>query len=62
MIVYNEIMPISIVLARFWGSLIVILGVSTIGARFLARVVSYTEDRAITVSTGYLTFYWDSRQ
>lgn len=49
-------MEISIFLARFWGSLFIILGLSTIGAKFLGRVIEYTEDKAITVSTGYITF------
>ncbi len=33
-----------------------ILGVLSIGAKFLGRVINYTEDRTITVSTGYITF------
>lgn len=49
-------MDISIFLARFWGSLFIILGLSTISAKFLGRVIEYTEDKAITVSTGYITF------
>ncbi len=49
-------MEISVFLARFWGSLFIILGFSTIGAKLLGRVIKYTEDRAITVSTGYITF------
>lgn len=49
-------MEISIFLARFWGSLFIILGVSTVGAKFLARVIEYTEDKTITISTGYITF------
>lgn len=49
-------MDISIFLARFWGSLFIILGLSTVGAKFLGRVIEYTEDRTITVSTGYITF------
>lgn len=49
-------MEISIFLARFWGSLFIILGVSTVGAKFLARVIKYTEDKTITISTGYITF------
>lgn len=49
-------MDISIFLARFWGSLFLILGLSTIGAKFLGRVIQYTEDKTITVSTGYITF------
>ncbi len=49
-------MDISIFLARFWGSLFMILGVSSMGAKFLGRVIQYTEDKTITVSTGYITF------
>ena len=49
-------MEVSIFLARFWGSLFMILGASTIGAKFLGRVINYTEDKTITVSTGYITF------
>lgn len=49
-------MELSIFLARFWGSLFLILGLSSIGAKLLGRVIQYTEDRTITVSTGYITF------
>lgn len=49
-------MDISIFLARFWGSLFIILGLSSISAKFLGRVIEYTEDKTITVSTGYITF------
>jgi hypothetical protein len=49
-------MDISIFLARFWGSLFLILGLSSVGAKFLGRVIQYTEDKTITVSTGYITF------
>lgn len=49
-------MEISTFLARFWGSLFIILGLSTISANFLGRVIHYTEDKTITVSTGYITF------
>ena len=41
---------------RFWGSLFIILGLSSVLAKFLGRVIEYTEDRTITVSTGYITF------
>lgn len=33
-----------------------ILGASTVVAKFLGRVINYTEEHAITVSTGYITF------
>ena len=49
-------MEISIYLARFWGSLFIILGLGSILLKFLGRVIKYTEDRTITVSTGYITF------
>ena len=49
-------MEISIYLARFWGSLFIILGLGTILIKFLGRVIKYTEDKTITVSTGYITF------
>lgn len=49
-------MEISIYLARFWGSLFIILGLMSIGGRFLGKVIKYTEDKTITVSTGYITF------
>ncbi|MDP2873922.1 MAG: hypothetical protein Q8N84_01330 [bacterium] len=49
-------MEISIFFAKFWGSLFMILGLMSIGAKFLGRVIKYTEDKTITVSTGYITF------
>jgi len=49
-------MEISIYLARFWGSLFLILGLGSILVKFLGRVIKYTEDKTITVSTGYITF------
>lgn len=33
-----------------------ILGLSSVTAGFLGRVIQYTEDRAVTISTGYITF------
>lgn len=33
-----------------------ILGAMSFGAKFLGRVIEYTEDRTITISTGYITF------
>jgi hypothetical protein len=33
-----------------------ILGGFAVVARFLGRVIQYTEDKTITVSTGYITF------
>ncbi|MFA6253554.1 MAG: hypothetical protein WCV69_04795 [Patescibacteria group bacterium] len=47
---------ISLFLARFWGSLFLILGLLAIVAKFLGRVIAMTEDRTITISTGYITF------
>lgn len=49
-------MEITIFFARFWGSLFAILGLLSLGAKFLGRVIEMTEERAITVSTGYITF------
>ena len=49
-------MDITIFLARFWGSLFMILGLSSIAAGLLGRIIKYTEDRTITISTGYITF------
>ena len=49
-------MDVTIFLARFWGSLFILLGLQSVGARLLGRVIQYTEDKTITVSTGYITF------
>jgi hypothetical protein len=49
-------MDITIFLARFWGSLFIILGLSSIITGFLGKVIKYTEDKTITISTGYITF------
>ena len=49
-------MEITIFLAKFWGSLFMILGVMSIGAKLLGRIIEYTEDKTITISTGYITF------
>lgn len=49
-------MEISIYLARFWGSLFIILGLGSVLVKLLGRVIKYTEDKTITVSTGYITF------
>lgn len=49
-------MEISMYLARFWGSLFIILGLSSVFAKLLGRIIKYTEDKTITVSTGYITF------
>jgi len=46
---------ITIYLARFWGSLFMILGISSIIAGLLGRIIKYTEDKTITISTGYIT-------
>lgn len=48
-------MEITIFLAKFWGSLFMILGGLSVGAKFLKRVISYTEDKTVTISTGYIT-------
>jgi len=49
-------MEISFYLARFWGSLFMILGLMSVGAKLLGRIIEYTEDKTITISTGYITF------
>lgn len=49
-------MEISVYLSRFWGSLFMILGLLSVGAKFLGRVIKYTDDKTITISTGYITF------
>lgn len=49
-------MEISIFLARFWGSLFLILGALAVSAGFLGRVIGYTQDKTITITTGYITF------
>jgi len=46
----------AIFLARFWGSLFMILGGLSAAAGFLKRVINYTEEKTITVATGYITF------
>lgn len=33
-----------------------ILGLLSLGAGLLGRVIGYTEDKAVTISTGYITF------
>ncbi|MCX6760025.1 MAG: hypothetical protein NTW46_01630 [Candidatus Nealsonbacteria bacterium] len=49
-------MEITFFLARFWGSLFMILGGLSVGAKLLGRIIEYTEDKTITISTGYITF------
>lgn len=49
-------MDITIFLARFRGSLFIILGLATILKGFLGKVITYTDDKTITISTGYITF------
>ncbi len=49
-------MELSLFFARFWGSLFMILGFSAVSVGFLGRVIRSTENKAITVSTGYITF------
>jgi hypothetical protein len=49
-------MEISMYLARFWGSLFIILGLGSVAVKFLGRIIKYTDDKTITVSTGYITF------
>lgn len=33
-----------------------ILGAASVGKGFLGRVIGYTEDKTITIATGYITF------
>lgn len=49
-------MEISVYLARFWGGLFIILGLGSVLVKLLGRIIKYTEDRVITISTGYITF------
>lgn len=49
-------MELTIFLAQFWGSLFMILGLLSIGAKLLGRIIDYTNDRTVTISTGYITF------
>lgn len=49
-------MEISTFFARFWGSLFIILGLQMVFANLLGRTIKMTEDHAVTVSTGYITF------
>lgn len=49
-------MEIAIYLARFWGALFLILGALSMGAGLLKKIIKYTDDKTITISTGYITF------
>ena len=49
-------MEITIFLAQFWGSLFMILGALSVFAKLLGRIIAYTEDKTITIATGYITF------
>lgn len=49
-------MDISIFFARFYGSLFAILGLQSVFTNLLGRTIKMTEEKAITVSTGYITF------
>lgn len=49
-------MDITVFLATFWGSLLMLLGAMSAGAGLLRRIIDYTEDRSITIATGYITF------
>ncbi|MFA6039354.1 MAG: hypothetical protein WCV62_01330 [Candidatus Peribacteraceae bacterium] len=49
-------MDVTVFFARFWGSLFAILGLASMGAHLLGRVIDYTKDKTITISTGYITF------
>ena len=47
---------ITIYLARFWGSLFIILGLMSVCAGFLGRIIKFTDNKVITITTGYITF------
>lgn len=49
-------MSIVTFLAKFWGSLFMILGVMSVCAKLLGRIIEYTENKTITICTGYITF------
>lgn len=49
-------MDITIFLARFWGSLFLLLGLQSVFADLLGRTIKLSADKAVTVSTGYITF------
>ena len=49
-------MDITIFLARFWGALFMLLGLQSVFANLLGRTIKLTEEKATTVSTGYITF------
>ncbi|KKS05358.1 hypothetical protein A3K01_03670 [candidate division WWE3 bacterium RIFOXYD1_FULL_43_17] len=49
-------MEITIFFAKFWGILFILLGLQSLGTKFLGKVIKMTEEKAITVSTGYITF------
>ncbi len=49
-------MDISVFFARFFGSILLILGLQAVFANLLGRTIKMTDDKAITVSTGYITF------
>lgn len=49
-------MDVTIFLARFWGSLFMILGLQSLFTDLLRRTIKMTEERAITITTGYITF------
>jgi hypothetical protein len=46
----------TIFLAQFWGSLFMILGLMSVSAKLLGRIIEYAEDKTITIATGYITF------
>lgn len=48
-------MDLSIILAQFWGSLFIILGLLSLKAKFLGKTIKRTDKTFFTVSTGYIT-------
>ncbi|TAJ20433.1 MAG: hypothetical protein EPO65_03805 [Dehalococcoidia bacterium] len=49
-------MDVTTFLARFWGSLFMLLGLQALLVGLIRRTIEMTEERAVTVSTGYITF------
>lgn len=49
-------MDVVIFLARFWGSLFMLLGLQAVFANLLGRTIKLTEEKAVTIATGYITF------
>ena len=48
-------LEISVILAQFWGSLFIILGLLSFRTKLLGKTIKRTENMMFTVSTGYVT-------